>query len=67
MLAGILDLNPTAGMAVCVVFIVTTIVWNIRNMKKEGRIKYTKWIKVRYRTWEKKVVRQPQAAKPEWR
>jgi hypothetical protein len=30
--------NPAGGMDVCVVFVVRTVVWNISDMKKDGRI-----------------------------
>ena len=36
-LGGIVGSNPTGGMDICVVFVVRTVVWNVSDMKKEGR------------------------------
>ena len=37
-LTRIVGSNPTTGMDVCVVFVVQGLVWNISDMKKDGRI-----------------------------
>jgi hypothetical protein len=37
-LTGIVGSNPAGGMDVCVVFVVQGLVWNISDMKKDGRI-----------------------------
>jgi hypothetical protein len=37
-LTGIVGTNPAGGMDVCVVFVVQGLVWNISDMKKDGRI-----------------------------
>ena len=37
-LAGNVGSNPAGGMDVCVVCCIRTVVWNISDIKKEGRI-----------------------------
>jgi hypothetical protein len=35
---GIVGSNPTGGMDICVVCCTRAVIWNISDMKKEGRI-----------------------------
>jgi hypothetical protein len=37
-LAGISGSNPAGGMDVCVVFVVRTVVWNVKSDMKDERI-----------------------------